>query len=127
MIRYVLLLALCGCASQPFLTTLPNGDVIVEVPNAECPDKSVGTVGGCYVHVVGAAFYPEGATSTRQHELEHAKGGEHSDWLRNGSEQCAVITVQGRSDWKVGNLICRRDNGQHYQKDAQQTEEKASK
>jgi len=93
---------------------------VLQVRGLECPNAlSKGAAWeGCsyfgYVNFIGGGANIE---LTARHEDDHVAGMRHSpDWLTAGSgHKCVVILAQGHTQWKAGNLLCRRGDGSYYQ------------
>lgn len=109
--RVLILALLCGCAPIATLHTLPDGTRIVEI-NERCPTGAA----ACSVKVDYANFYDD--LANQLHERDHPYGLQHGPWLRNGGEMCAKVLSRGKTEWTVGQLICR-SNGTYYQRSSQ--------
>ena len=99
----------CAAAAEPARFTMRHGVVVAEYAEA-CP----GGTEGCYDPVKHAAYYPRPAD--REHELEHADGMRHGEWVSAGGAwpwMCARITASGYTHWRVGDTICRTPRGEY--------------
>lgn len=63
-------------------------------------------------------YYMHGDLFSLEHERQHLAGGQHGKWVARGYENCAQVTVQGGSSWKVGAWLCRRSDGSFVQREA---------
>lgn len=113
------LLFLSGCATNGDSRLITHHDhtgTLVEVLelHQECP-KAVTKEpnAGCAIpRPVRVIFYPKFDEHARQHELDHVAGMRHGHWVN----QCALIVASGYTQWIAGNVMCRRNTGDYYQR-----------
>lgn len=97
-------IALAGCSPPPEVHTAYKGKIITEHPGVPCP---IMDAPGCYLpDTQQLYYYPTGDMIQRAHEFEHVDGMRHTPWETRGPDQCATITAQGTTKWRVGDLIC---------------------
>ena len=108
----LLLIALPAFGADYTVATGPDGNVVrvLQLPDLRCPED----YGGCYYQHVIAGYGDD--MKARAHELDHVAGMKHGYWLPAGNgDKCAEILIQGHTQWRVGNLLCRRSDGDYYQ------------
>lgn len=113
--RLILLLLFCSSAiaADYTVTTGPDGNVVrvLQLPDVRCEEEGSG---GCYFQHVIAGYGED--MKARKHELDHVAGMRHGAWIKRGNgDNCAEITVQGHTQWKAGNLLCRGSDNDYYQ------------
>lgn len=109
---------LIGCSSPSVNRRTVDGVPVVEhldTDDVPCEHKGRHHAVGCYSFVAGEhhVWYSSVAPErTISHEIAHAKGMRHSEWIVLGRDVCSMVTSPGGA-YRVNQMICVDEHGEH--------------
>lgn len=104
------ILMLGGCIEVPRVY-VENGVRFHEGDTSACERGAA----ACTVNMRDV-YYARGDMFALEHERDHLRGMQHGQWASYGYDVCAKVTVSGATRWHVGALLCRRADGNFYER-----------
>ncbi len=104
----LILISLSACSIAPPTVKTHEGIAYIDAPGVPCPDNP--STGGC-IEYRPTIYRPVNDAAAEAHELEHLLGMRHGPWMSYGTISCAIVTISGTTNWKIGDLMCRVHSG----------------